>query len=367
MSAGKKILITGGHLTPALATIEVLLQADYQVEFVGRRFTDQQGSKSKEEIEVEKLGVKFHGFDAPKHNRFRKLELPLLLPRLLYSVFIADRLLGQIKPDLLLSFGGYLALPIAVAAKFRNIPIITHEQTLNLGLANQIIGRLSQLIAVSWPITQLKWPQTSLTGNPIRHAFFKTYKNTKYSHEVLPVIYITGGNQGSSAINNQVFNSLEELLQDYQIIHQTGDSRSAADLKLAKKISKNLPPKLKQKYLYQAWFEADEVSQILDAASLVVSRAGANTLSELIVKSKRSILIPLPTGVNVEQAANAKFAQELGFAKMLNQENISQLAAVIKQELAQKFTPNTQIETLRQLHLNGAKNLLAQIEQVLAK
>lgn len=370
MLEGKKILISGGHLTPAIATIEVLLERGSVIEFVGRKYTDDQVSQSKEKKEIEKYGISFNAFDAPKLNRFRQIDSFLLTPKLIKSTYQANKLLTKIKPDLMLSFGGYLALPLAIAARMQKIPVVTHEQTLTLGLANRLIGIFSNATAVSWPITQQKYPKTILTGNPIRQALCtksSSQLESKKDRSKPPLIYITGGNQGASAINQQVFAALSDLVTVYRIIHQTGDSRSAVDLTMAKKLRDQLPSEYRNNYVYQAWFEANQVSQILDEADLVISRAGANTLSELIVKNKRSILIPLPLAVNAEQTTNAKYAQGLGIGKLLDQDSISQLSATIESELNIKIRPTKELDSLRQLHLNGAANLTQLIDQVLDK
>lgn len=314
-----KILVTGAHFTPAVATIEKFKKIDgVQVVYVGRKTTLEGDNTPSVESELfPKLGVKFIPIITGRLQRnFTIYTIPSLLKipfGLLQAVFI---LLSQ-KPDVILSFGGYVAVPLIIAGWFFSIPIIIHEQAIVAGLANKISSYFADKIAVSFENT-FKSNKVVLTGNPVRKEILEKFKEVKLTRQnnKLPVILIMGGNQGSHTINLAVEKCLDKLLKTAYIYHQTGDSKYK-DFERLKSLE-NLGD-LGKRYKVMKWI-GEDYPEILQRADLVVSRAGINTLTELALLGKPSLLIPIAL---TEQNKNAGYFQDLGMAYVLEQSKLS--------------------------------------------
>jgi len=233
-----KIVIIGGHLSPALAVIEQL--KGNELYYFGRKHTFE-GDKaiSLEYDEITKLGIPFYSINTARLQRkFTRYTLPSLI-KFPLGFSQSLRILRQIKPDVVLGFGGYVSLPVVLAAFFLKIPIIIHEQTLEAGIANKIEAKFARKICISWQSSEKYFPKnkTVLTGNPLRRIVLDA---KPFREEVgLPKLYITGGSSGSHAINFLVEKSLEKLLEKFTVIHQTGDAKAHADFeKLQTEVNK---------------------------------------------------------------------------------------------------------------------------------
>lgn len=353
----KVCVVGGGHLTPALATIESLLNHQIKCVFVGRKTTDIYKSVSKESQEVSRLGIDFEALSPPKYYRKPVHKNLTEISKIGQTIQQTLRILNKHQPDLVLCFGGYVSLPIAIVAWLKGIPVLTHEQTMVLGRTNQCISRFAKT-AISWPETQGRTTKMVLTGNPVRKAILDKPSMPKWFKSLqLPLIYVTGGNQGAQIINQWVLTHLEQLLESYQIVHQTGDARKNQDIELALNKQRKLSPKYQSRYYPKTWMDQEEVSWLLQNADLVISRAGANTVTELLIHQTRSILIPLPIAARNEQRLNAQLAQQIGIGRVLEQSNIDQLPDLIKVCLAepQKFSRTG--KKLQRLHIQAADKL----------
>lgn len=310
-------------MTPALAVIEEFQKdKDTKIYFFGRKFA-MEGDKnpSIESVTIEKLGIPFYPITTGRlQRRFSRYTLPSLV-KIPYGLVQSLNYLKQIKPDVVVSFGGYLAVPVVMSAKLLNIPSITHEQTVVSGLANRIIGRFSTKIAVSWESSINHFPgeKVVLTGNPIRGELLKI-KRHKVSR---PVLYFTGGNQGARIINESVLEILPELLEIFEVYHQTGASQNSEDLIKAKEVVSQLPESLRSRYHVDAWFDTETLTKILSKVTLVISRCGANTVTELASIGIPSILIPIPWVTGDEQTKNARLLEENGTAIILRQAEVT--------------------------------------------
>lgn len=319
-----RLLITGGHLTPALALIEYLQQHQPQVTpiFVGRIYSqDRLRQLSQEKIEVEQRGVKFIPVTSVRLNGL--ISFVTQFGRFLKSLAQARTILKQEQPNLVVSFGGYLAVPIAIAAWWRGIPIITHEQTRTVGLATQIIGWMAQKIAISFPETAEDLPANKavLVGNPLRPQLLRPPVAPDWKVAgTLPLLYITGGNQGSVWINQKVAQLLPELLTEWRVVHQCGNATTEYNSKTElEAVSQQLPLELQHRYVVKEWFNTNEIAWLYHHALAVFSRAGANTVQELQHFAVPSLLIPLPFSRRDEQLLNAQHLAELGGALLLEQ------------------------------------------------
>lgn len=308
-----KILVTGAHFTPALAVIEELRKIDgLEIVYVGRNTTQEGDVTPSVELEVlSKEGVKFISIIAGRLQRsFTIYTIPSLL-KIPIGFFQALYILLCEKPDVILSFGGYVAVPIVIIGWLFSIPIIIHEQTLVFGLANKISSYFADKVAVSFEDSEIKGEKVILTGNPVRRVILQGDERQKSKE--LPVILITGGNQGSHAINLAVEECLSELLKIGRVYHQTGDSKYRDFERL-----ENLGD-FGNRYIVKKWI-GEEYGDILQKTDLVISRAGINTLTELAILGKPTLIIPIS---NKEQKMNAKYFTEHGLGETLSQFNLS--------------------------------------------
>jgi UDP-N-acetylglucosamine--N-acetylmuramyl-(pentapeptide) pyrophosphoryl-undecaprenol N-acetylglucosamine transferase len=327
-----KLVIVGGHLAPALAVIE-FLPKDTEIIFFGRKHA-LEGDKaySLEYQKITALGIRFENLTTGRFQRkFTKHTLASLV-KLPTGFFQSLTLLKKHNPDAVACFGGYLQVPIAYAAYFLKIPIITHEQTLKAGLANKTIAPIATKICISWPESAKYFPKdkTILTGLPLRKEFFLDNKNPPFikggqggfqnASHTGKTIYITGGSTGAHAINVLIEGCLEKLLEKFSIIHQTGSAKEFKDFERLEKTKQKLPEILKQKYTLTKFIDPKDVAKTMAASEIVISRSGMNTIAELVCLSKPAILIPLPYGQHNEQLENALFLQKMGLAKVLAQE-----------------------------------------------
>ena len=314
-----KILITGGHPTPALALIDELKKKkNLKIVFVGRKHpVIGEKTLSFEYQEIKKRGVKFIDLKTGKLPRFFTKEIFINFGLLFFGFFSALMIILKEKPDFIISFGSFLAFPIAFWAFIFRIPIFLHEQTIAPGLANRIIGLWAKKIFLAFPNAQKYFnkKKTIIVGNPIR--FYKIKTKQKIKNEK-PVIYITGGSLGSHAINLHIEKILPTLLKKYLIIHQTGNIREFDDYN-----------RLKNKFKSPFYFPFTHLSQeelfsVYQKADLVVSRAGANTFFELIAFEKPTIFIPLPYSASKEQFLHAKIFKDAKTGEIFNQDEESE-------------------------------------------
>lgn len=326
----KKIVITGGHLTPALAVIERLPKKDWDIIFIGRKYAlEGEKTLSVEYKTTRKLGIPFISITAGRVQRSLTRYTLISLLKVPIGLIQSFYWLNKLKPKVILSFGSYVALPVALAGWVLRIPVVTHEQSVVSGLATKIIARFARKVCVSWPQTKEDFPEdkTVLTGNPIRKEIIKKYQvsNIKYqiSDEKLPLIYITGGNLGAHAINEIVSQILPKLLEKYRIIHQCGESETYRDFENLSSIIYHLSPDLRKRCFLTKYVGPEDIGWVLNSADLVISRAGANTVTELAVLGKPAILIPLPWVGQNEQMENARILENMRTAIILPQEKLT--------------------------------------------
>lgn len=315
----KKIVITGGHLTPALAVIEELQkQGGWEIYFFGREYAAEGDKTSSVEREViPRMGIKFVLISAGRwQRRFTRYTIPAIL-RLPLGFFQALYHLVRLRPNVILSFGGYLGVPVVLAGWLLGIPSLTHEQTTIIGLGTKISALFCKKVALSWPQTLGVFPKEKevLTGNPIRREIFKSSEKAwqSFSFEKgKPLILVAGGNQGSRVINAAVAGGLKKILANYNLFHQVGQLDLAGFRKLEQK-----------NYRVAKFIEGIDWGTLLNKADLVISRAGINTLTELGSLGKPMLLIPIPWLFGNEQTQNAKMFQAAGVAEIISQDELT--------------------------------------------
>lgn len=372
------VLMSGGHLTPALAVIDYAQshKKAFRFVFLGRKYSQESSKQiSQEENEVKKRNVVFIETLAPKVHKTYWWNNIIELRKLPRSLWIAWKTISTHKPDIFLSFGGYLAFPIAFVCRVRRIPVITHEQTRTKGLANHVIAFLSDKVAVSYSSSLDLFPKSKsiLTGNPIRPSILtgESKKPKWITDSTKPILYITGGNQGSEVLNRVVEQTLSALIKDWYIIHQCGNpSRSSNYYDQLIIAQQKLPASQQKHFTVRTWIDEKELSWIYEHAKGAVSRSGANTVLELIVHCVPSVLIPLPFSHNNEQFKNAESLAQAKSAILLQQKDLTPekfLSCINSLKENNKDMQKNAQELKKSTILNGSENLIELIESVVQK
>lgn len=363
----KTIVITGTHLTPALAVIDQLRKAPekWQIYYFGRRYTmEGKRNPSPESQLLPAQKITFINIPAGRlQRRFTPWTIPSLL-KVPLGFAVSLYHLIKIKPDVLCSFGGYVSVPVVVAAKILGIPSLTHEQTAAAGLANRINSLFVDRIAITFPQSRQFFPKekTVLTGNPIRPEIFSSPKPLYQFSCPKPQIYLTGGSQGASILNQIVWEILPQLTTRYNLIHQCGGH----DYPKLKKKYQTLPQKIKSSYFLVDYLGPESIGWALNS-DLIIGRSGANTVLEIAALGRPAILIPLPKTAHDEQRKNAKFLTSAGASKIIEQKNLSGpiLLAAIEEVMTNEKQYRLQAQKLKsKINLNAAANIVKQIQQL---
>lgn len=363
-----KIVITGGHLTPALALIEILQKKNWDIHYFGRTYAMQHDTKPSLESQlIPSKKIHFYSLNTGRFRRHIDLENIIDTSKIIIGILHALILLKKIKPKIIISFGGYLGLPTVIAGWILKIPTIIHEQISVSGLANKISANFATKIAITFPSSQKYYPKnkTTLTGNPIQPGIFVQNKTIakKYTKNFKPnpTILITCGNQGSKSINQVILKCLPTLLKKYNIIHQIGpvEAQNEEWDKSQKNTAKQYKP--------VRFIPHSDMGTIYSISDLVICRAGANTIFELGALQKPAITIPLPHSLMNEQLKNAQLFQTAGLGTLIKQielqpENlIKQIDNIFKHKQKYKLKKSYQ----KTFPKNGAHNLYKLITQTI--
>lgn len=330
-----RIVLIGGHLSPLLSIIQELKkEKEIEILVIGRKHA-LEGDKalSLEHQIVTNLGISFQAITTGRLQRKWTRYTLFSLLKFPYGLIQSYKILNDFKPNVILSFGGYVSLPVILTGFILRIPIIIHEQTVGAGFSNKIAALIAKKVLIAWEFSRKFFPKnkTILVGNPLRREIINSSKSLPFNFkndQKLPMICIVGGSLGSHAINLLIEGCIEKLLNQYCIFQQTGDAKKYQDFDRLQKLRGNLKKELKTRYLLTKFIKPEEVGSILKRVDLVISRSGMNTVTELIYLGKPGILIPL----NREQLKNALFFEKLGLGKVINQDKISssELCEVVK-------------------------------------
>ncbi len=330
-----KILIPGGHLTPALGLIDWLNnnQPDTEIVFAGRIYSQENLKQpAVEAYEVNKRKVPFIPVKTVKlgwSGFFSWLIKPFFF---IISFVKALRIIQQEKPDVIMSFGGYVAVPFVLAGKIKGVPSLAHEGTMVVGLANKIIFKFAAKVAYSYPdlanfnLEKIK-NKAVLTGTPLRSVLKTPQQAAKPNW--LPfelndkLLLVMGGNQGSKTINDFVAQHLHWLTKRYIVIHQCGRANKLYNYQQELSSAANGQGINPDRYFILPWIDAADLAWLYQHAFLALSRAGINTIEELIHYTLPSILVPLPHAHFAEQQRNAEFAAKHKAGVMLLQKDLT--------------------------------------------
>lgn len=311
---------TGGHVHPAVAVINELRRRNAIADLLWI------GSQTGHERDAaHDAGIPYQAIQTGKLRRYFSFQTAADAARIPIGVIQSRRHMRRFRPTVVFSTGGFVSVPTVLAARGQ-APILTHEQTAILGLATRINARVADVVAVSYERTaelaDKLHRHVVVTGNPVR-AFLtdgdadRGRAHWNFAPDLL-LIYVTGGAQGASPLNQRIAALLPGLLHGAQMLHQTGSAAANSDAATLKTTRATWPARLQARY-HVVEFVGAELADVYAAASLVIGRAGAGTVAELALLGKASILIPLPGTGGDEQTKNARLLAEAGAALVIPQ------------------------------------------------
>lgn len=320
-----KIFITGGHLTPAIAVIELLIKENWQVWYIGRKYAQEEDVSVSVEYEtIKKLDnkIRFLQITAGKLQRYLNFKTIMSLFKIPVGFFQSFIWILSIRPDIILSFGGYVAIPVTIVAYILRIPIVTHEQTHTPGLANKIIAKFANKVCLTWKDSSKYYKgNVSIIGTPLRKSILKVDLNFSINLNK-PLIYISGGSLGSHKLNLLFEPILIKLLKSFSVIHQCGKTIKFRDYPRLLDFKKNLPADLYNNYLPVKYIEKEYLGWVYRHIAFFIGRSGANTVYELSALGIPSIFIPLPFAQKNEQWENARLYEDNKAGLILSQNKL---------------------------------------------
>lgn len=382
-----KIVITaggsGGHVTVAMAVIDNLFKRGIKNEeilFIGGDLNKGADTKSGsiEQIMTQQINVPKVFIRAGKLQRKFSFEGIYLAFRTILGSWDTLKIFLKIKPKIVVSFGGYVSLPVCLIAELFGQTIILHEQTAAVGLANKIVSLFSDRVLVNFEAAKKYFRNKSVihTGNPLREILFeqeqsrsplsKEIEKKLISEGLKPFLYVTGGGQGSVLFNNLVLDNVDILTQKYNILLQSGNYNYSQTLKKFKRVTKKIPNKQKNSIILTDIVQA-EIGLVLQNCDVVISRGGAGIISELGALQKRSVIIPIKWVTHNEQFKNAKILSDAGLAVILDEDNITTdgfinaIDSVLSrgapsQELAKRIFKRNAAQEIGEIIINYLKN-----------
>lgn len=298
----KKIVITGNHHTPAIELIQQLREDSKHDWFISYITDSYSGDYHIKNSLKPLLNHNLYQIQGGKFYRYSILKTITNIPQIFSAIFNSIKLIKKIKPDIVVSFGGYISVPVIVASRLLGIPTITHEQTTTLSLSTKINALFCGSVCLSFD-SQLPLyikNKSIVTGNLLRRQIFATtskiYQHLENSIKSKPLIFVSGGNQSSSIINTTFLQIKDKLINDFTIVHHTGKS----DLAMIKNKVKN-----DKNYYTTSFVGPDDIGWILNNSQVIVNRSGANYCQEIAALKRNSVLIPLSFSQQNEQLKNA--------------------------------------------------------------
>lgn len=310
----KKIVLTGGgtagHVTPNIALIPELIKRNYDIHYIG-------SETGIEKRLIEEYDIPYYAISTGKFRRYFDIKNFTDPFRVVKGIREAASLMKELKPDVVFSKGGFVSVPVVLAADRKKIPCVIHESDMTPGLANKICIPHAVKVCTNFPEAAANIPdgKAVVSGTPIRSELYKGNRTEGLKFcgftDNKPVIMVVGGSLGAAAVNRIVRESLPELLKKYNVIHLCGEGKLDSELDNMKGYA-------------QFEYVKKELSDMMAAADLVISRAGANAICELLALKKPNILIPLPQSQSRgDQVLNAQSFKKQGYSAVLNEETLT--------------------------------------------
>lgn len=310
----KRIILTGGgtagHVTPNIALIPFLKELGYDIQYIGSH-------NGIEKELIEPFGIPYHAISTGKLRRYLSVQNLTDPFRVLKGISEARKLIRDLEPDVIFSKGGFVSVPVVLAGKKNKVPVIIHESDMTPGLANKISIPSATKVCCNFPETLEHLPadKAVLTGSPIRQEILTGDKEAALKlcgfTADKPVILVIGGSLGAVAVNKAVREALPQLLESFQIVHLCGKG----------KVDESFEGTAGYK---QFEYLKDELRDVFAMTDIVISRAGANAICELLALHKPNILIPLSANASRgDQILNARSFERQGFSIVLEEEEVT--------------------------------------------
>lgn len=314
---------SGGHFYPLIAVAEKLaLYNEQSVELELFYFGPEPYSMEL----LKENNIQFIHCPSGKQRKYFSLLNYLDIFKIIFGFFVAVYKLYMIYPDVVFSKGSYTSVPVTLAAFVLRIPVVVHESDTRPGSANKLASKFARYVAISFDDVAPYFPvhKTALTGIPLRRELLVNTPNPMAElglPQDKPLLFITGGSLGAERLNNLIIESLDELLPNFVIFHQTGDQhREIVQNTAASLIGDST---LLEHYFVKGTLTSNEMNLALGAAAIIISRAGTGTLFEIAHKGKPSIIIPIPEAVSHDQRTNAYAYARSGAATVLEEDNLT--------------------------------------------
>lgn len=375
----KRIVVTGGgsggHVSVASAIISALRE---KYELTNQNFlyvggdlgmSNERPGKSIEKRIFSKENFNQKYIRAGKLQRRFSLKSLYLLIRVIFGFWDSFIILKKFKPDIVISTGGFVSVPVCLIAKILKAQIYLHEQTAAVGLSNKIVGKYANKIFITFPSSEEYFPKgkTLHSGNLVREEIFnksgrgpivQPLKKMLEQQEEFPIVYISGGSLGSHIINSTVKECLLSILQDFQIILQTGDNQEYKNYELLVKERRKLSANLRDRFFPIKYVGRKEIGFLLNNINFFVGRSGANTVYEMGVLKIPSIFIPIPWVTHNEQERNAKVLKNLGLAEILPEGELIPENLVLKMKRFYNREKNYDEKEIDKTFLKNAQKII---------
>lgn len=314
---------SGGHFYPLMAVAErlndrVAVGEDLELYYMG--------PEPYKQADLTARHIQFIKIPTGKRRKYFSVLNFIDTFKIFFGTFFAIWQLYKIYPDVVFSKGGYTSVPVVLAAWLLRIPIMIHESDTKAGSANKLGGRFARYIALGFDDAAKYFPanKVALTGIPLRKIFLSPADDaiTKLGLPTeLPLLFVTGGSIGAQRINNLILESLDDLLPNYTILHQTGEPNEEEVRQTAAELITNSD--LLSHYFVKGSLTGEEMHLAQSAAAIIISRAGTGTIFEIAQKGKPAILIPIPEDVSHDQRTNAYAYARAGAGSVLEEQNLT--------------------------------------------
>jgi len=327
---------TAGHVTPNIALIQEFKREGWHVAYVG-------SADGIEKEMIQSLGIPFYAVNSGKLRRYFSFKNVLAPFKIIIGIFQAIGLFYKLKPDVLFSKGGFVAFPVVVGAWFNRIPVVAHESDMSPGLANRLSFPFVNKICLTFDAGKNSFKnqeKIEVTGTPIRQQLFAGSRSKGLAlcgfNADKPCLLVIGGSLGAGSINRSIRDALTQITQEYQVVHLCGKGKIDSSL-------------IGVDGYCQFDYANEELGDLFAASSLVISRAGANSVYEILALGKPHILIPLSSKVSRgDQIQNARYFQKLGISVVIQDESLNAqvLVKAVHQVMQNKNDINNKMNAL---------------------
>ena len=302
---------TAGHVAPNMALIDELSREGWQIAYIG-------SANGVEKNMITAINIPFYGVSSGKLRRYFSWKNFFDPFKIMLGIVQSYVVLRKISPDLVFSKGGFVAFPVVVGAWLNRIPVVAHESDMSPGLANRLSFPFVNTICVTFSAAKKHFKQqdkVEVTGTPIREQLLKGEKDKGLAlcgfNREKPCLLVVGGSQGSNALNACVRQTLDRLCQRFQVIHLCGKGKID-------------PLLVNREGYYQLEYANEALADLFAASEMVISRAGANALYEILALAKPHVLIPLSQKVSRgDQVQNARYFQQQGISVVVSEETLT--------------------------------------------